>query len=146
MELFHLNSGLLGPGSIIHPGNWGRVLMFHGWNHHQAAREMMLESARINGHADKPSRLKCCFAFLTIEEADRFRPMGFDTHILYRVALADHAAATFTADTALCTFDGTPRIDWGNAYWNGVTEIGQTRPPHVREVLTLSPLKILEQV
>lgn len=137
MTLFHFSGGMLGTSSIILPGNWGRVIEFHGWNHNCAAREMMLEAARLR-HKDKPSRLKCCFAFLTLDEAERFRPNGFQAHMLYRVELEKPEEAIFIADTALCSFNGTARPEWADAYWNGVAELSDTRPPHIREILTLS--------
>ncbi|MCA3627250.1 MAG: hypothetical protein IOC49_08415 [Methylobacterium sp.] len=29
-DLFHFSGGLLAPGSIILPGNWGRIVKMHG--------------------------------------------------------------------------------------------------------------------
>ena len=60
---FHLSGGLLGEGSVILPGNWGRILRAYGWQHPQAAKEMILEAARLRIAPGKPSRLECCFAF-----------------------------------------------------------------------------------
>jgi hypothetical protein len=107
-----------------------------------------LETARLNGHQDKPSRLDCAFAFLTVEEAQRFRPQGFQTHVLYQVTLVDPTQPTFIADTARCSFHDT--MDWGVGwaakYWAGVNALEETLPPQVREVLTLSALRIVARV
>lgn len=144
MTLFHLSWGLLGPGSLIMPGNWGRILMAIGWQHQQAPKEIMLELARQRTAPQKPSRLECCFAFLSREESDRFRPYaGFHHHVLYEVELAEPDKGFSVFDIALMRMDGPLRVDWADAYWNGVVEIGETQPPNIREVLTLSPLRVV---
>jgi hypothetical protein len=147
MTLFHLSGGLFGPGSVIIPGNWGRILKAQSWQHAQAAKEVMLETARLRVAPEKPSRLECCFAFLSPEEADRFRPYaGFVHHVLYEVELVDPEKGFSVCDIALMKVDGPLRVDWADAYWNGVVEIAETRPPNIREILTLSALRIIRQL
>jgi hypothetical protein len=43
---FHLSGAMVAPGSIIEPGNWGRMIRALGWQHNCAMREAALEGAR----------------------------------------------------------------------------------------------------
>ena len=151
MDLFHLSGGCLGAGSIVEPGNWGRVLRAHGWNHAQAFREMALESARVSRFSHCPSRLESGFAFVRLDDARAFQQTvnGFRTHILYRVRLTDRDAATGITDWELCEANGIMRHDWADAYWlamkllpNSEADVGGTG----LEVLALSPMRIEERL
>ena len=151
MDFFHLSGGCLGVGSIVEPGNWGRVLRALGWNHPAAFREMALESARLFRFAQCPSRLDSGFGFVSLDDARAFQQTvnGFGTHILYRVRLTDGNAVTGITEWELCGVNGVMRHDWADAYWlamkllpNSETEVGGTG----REVLTLSQMRIEERL
>lgn len=149
---FHLAGQTLAPGSVIEPGNWGRIIRLCGWGHSLAIREMALEAARLARFRERPSRMECAFAFPSQMEAEQFRQVtsGFGAHVLYEVRLADKAAPQFGADTDRVNPVGDMRPDWADAYWSGIdpdaakpiTEGGVVR----REVLTLSPLVIDRQL
>ena len=149
MTYYHLAGGKLGPGSIVDPGNWGRIVRIHGWNHTAATREMALEGARISKFSAFPSRLDCCFAFASLDEAKAFQtgPNGFNTHLLYRVTLIDPFVLTGITSWALSFFNGALRHDWADDYWRAMKRIQAGVAVGVgegREVLTLSPLRIEE--
>lgn len=70
---FHFAPLRLGPGSIIEPGNWGRLIKRYSiadgapW---LLARELIFEQLRPEG---KPARMSGCFALTTRIEADAYR-------------------------------------------------------------------------
>lgn len=159
MTFFHLAGQTLAKGSVIGPGNWGRVIRQAGWRHNLAVREMALEAVRLARFPDKPSRLDSAFVFLTIDEAKRFRQSGtgFDFHVLYRISLQDHSARSFITDWRLVNPQGDLRADWADTYWQGVSETGLAGnipgtdwiavagPTPNREMLTESSL-IVEEI
>lgn len=153
---FHLAGIRLEPGSVIMPGNWGRVIRAIGWNHSHALREYALEQARQARFAHRPSRLESCFGFLSAAEATVFqqRTQGFQFHILYQVELT-RDEGVFVTDSRLCAPQGNLRVDWADVYWEGADY------PHIHvsgmdwqaatqglplpEMLTTSPLVVIAQ-
>jgi hypothetical protein len=160
MEYFHLAGQILAIGSVIAPGNWGRIIRQIGWQHNLAIREMALEDVRATHFQNLPSRLESVFVFLTIQGADQFRASvpGFQFHLLYRVSLLRSDVITFTTDWRLVNPQGALRAGWANAYWQGVNDAGIAGPiPGMdwssttgnslsREVLALSEIRIEERV
>lgn len=67
MPLFHCAPIKLGAGSIIEPGNWGRLHNFHNWANPQCVArdfaELALDYARKTINPELPSRLNCVFCF-----------------------------------------------------------------------------------
>lgn len=165
VPLYHLAGQWLGPGSIILPGNCGRVLRRWAWRHDHAIREAALEAYRDTHCPALPSRLASAFVLLSKEEAntlrgDGTRVTGFDHHCLYRVRLSAPDAPSFIADYRLVSPVGALRADWPELYWRGVDGEGN---PHLRggegavnvspdgkgpyrEMLTLSSLVIEERI
>src|SRR6516225_12457424 len=86
---FHCAPVRLGVGSIIEPGNFGRVLSHYEWNPTNFSlniwREALLEQARKLYAPDKPSRLKCIFALFSLEDAVAFRNKWCPTNIIHEV-------------------------------------------------------------
>lgn len=155
---FHLAGAPLAVGSVILPGNWGRIIKRTGWQHGQALRELALEGARIDRFPTRPSRFECAFAFVEEREAQWFRQAvdGFQNHNLFRVGLQDSEALSFVANAQnlppLVPFD--PR--WPDQYWMGVPTNTDSGAPIERsvcdggtfctELLTLSPLVVQELI
>jgi hypothetical protein len=158
INYFHLSVTHLAVGSTIEPGNWGRMLRFHGWNHAEAIKEMALEATRLARFKDRPSRLQAAFVFLTTDEAHRFRTRNaiFVSHILYRVTLVNPSAASHITDALFSAPQGLFRHNWTDVYWQpldqattaipGIENWSAARPSPVREMLTLSPLRIEERL
>jgi hypothetical protein len=151
MDFFHLSGALLATGSVVAPGNWGRVIRAAQWTHTQAIREMALEAARIARFPGCPSRLDSAFMFPTRAEADSFRAANgaFGFHLLYRVTLMDRNVVTAMTDWRLMAPTGILRYDWADAYWQTMVSLNSSIAIGIgeyREVLTLSPIKIEERL
>lgn len=160
---YHLSGALLEAGSMISPGNWGRIIRLTGWRHAEAIKEMALEYVRRLHFRDKPSRLECAFAFLTVDEARNFRGRiaGFGSHILYRVTLAAPDAPSHVADSRLSGPQGALHENWPEHYWRDYDPATTVVPGiddwiarassspgglHSRELLTLSALVVRERI
>jgi hypothetical protein len=70
---FHFAPIMLAPGSIIEPGNFGRIIRQRGAAHNLYRREMIFEAVRQQHFSSRPSRLDCLFCFPTQEEAELCR-------------------------------------------------------------------------
>src|SRR5262245_46478650 len=75
--LSHASSILLGPGSIILPGNWGRIIRAGGERHNRWPDEQVLEAVRLARYPKLPSRLDACFACPTEAGLRLFVQHGF---------------------------------------------------------------------
>ena len=82
---YHVAPITLGEGSIIMPGNWGRMLMMHDALNPVLFREHVFELVRMKNFADKPSRLQCVFAVETADEAARYRAAHQPNGLIYEV-------------------------------------------------------------
>lgn len=97
-ELFHISPTMLSPGSIILPGNWGRVFRLGNvigvrQNPQIFIRESTFELIRLLEFSDKPSRLSSLFAFDDIECVRKFiSETGRHSEIIYRIAVDEGTA------------------------------------------------------
>jgi hypothetical protein len=159
VNFFHLAGIQLAPGSIVEPGNWGRIILATGPQHPEYQREIALENARLAKYPHKPSRLKAAFTSVDAGEAKAFRARipGFTHHILYWVELAEPHAPSHLTDTRLGKPQGTQAYDWADLYWRdydaaaieipGIGSwVGATNGIACREIVTLSPLIIRERL
>ncbi len=151
MPHFHCTSALLAPGSVIEPGNWGRIIRNAGWNHNLSGRETTLEHVRQASFPHKPSRFDCAFLFDDENEA-RFYANSDGrqvTMIPYEVELLDSHAAQHVGDWRNVAASGPLDLSWASRYWEG-----QMLPPHqdaiwtaqCRELLALSPMRIVRRL
>ena len=141
-----LCSYILRPGSIIEPGNWGRMLRAYptNYNNLRIERENMYDKVRSSLYPDRPSRLKALFLCETLEHAKDFRTETnriFD--IIYSVRLIKSDAVVFKTDWKKMKIIVNEDIQIQEArakeYWEG-TNIEKL------EVLTLSPVEIVEAI
>ena len=104
---FHLAPILLAPGSIIEPGNFGRLIRLHGEAHPLYRREMAYEAVRQNSFHDRVSRLDCLFCFPTQQEAELCRAHihGYADSILYEVESAEAEPHIADMNNALQHFE-----------------------------------------
>jgi hypothetical protein len=140
IELYHCAPLPLGPGSVICPGNWGRIKRRFEQNPLALLRESVLDDIRRREFADKPSRLDGAFACPTIVDAEQYRAKHAPACIIYKVELIDPTAPTHNGDHELYLqgFTGIDGMeDLARRYWRGETLGGP-------EVLTLSPLRVME--
>jgi len=82
---FHVTKSVLNPGSIIEPGNWGRIIKAIGPNHQHHAREMEFEDVRAGEFPDKQSRLTSCFVWPTLKDAKWYREHHHKTDFIYEI-------------------------------------------------------------
>jgi hypothetical protein len=147
---FHFNSSLLGPGSIILSGNWGRIVQLIGTQHREWERERILEEIRKAEFPDLPSRLECIFYFRSRAEAELYRMLlatNARLMVLYEVQLLDPYVPQHVAD-----WKGTGPYDeskeWARRYWRGdiMPDQGPKPGPLCRETLAVVPLRVLQKV
>ena len=153
--LFHLSGIMLRRGSIIEPGNFGRIIRATGSTHPKWDTEQALEAARVVKHRSKPSRLEAAFVSVNEAEARSFRSRipGFTHHMLYRVSTCNPNAPSHLTDTRLSGPQSALQYDWAALYWSeydpekiiipgkGTLSLASGGVP-CREMLTLSALKI----
>lgn len=141
-RLYHCAPIILGPGSIIHPGNWGRIKQQFEVDGVSIAREVILEHIRQKEFSDKPSRLQANFACPTIETAKSYLDEFSKTNLIYEIELVEPAASHHTGDHKLCMkgfigINGMEQI--ARDYW---TAENSESP----EFVTLSPLKVIKRI
>lgn len=151
--LFHFTAVRLSPGSLIKPGNWGRILRRYQHksvtgqlfgNPWVVARELAFEMARREVAPRAPSRLECCYAVPSLDAAQRYREAN-DPHliqVLHRVRIADPEAPKHEGALAFLNWPQQavflePTLDLARRYWAGEAA-GDT------EILTSSPLEVVE--
>lgn len=121
MQLFHWCPAKLASGSIIEPGNFGRIVDLYGYKHPHYLRELALEQARQNVAGEAPSRLNCIFCFLTEQDARAFRfreHQGFATSHLYQVEAIDASAPVACVPIdALERWDTNRADELARSYW-----------------------------
>jgi hypothetical protein len=120
--LFHVREEALLPGSIIHPGRWGALVLRGGATEPFFFREHLLEIWRREKTAVKVSRLACTFAWETQEQAQR---MASEGEFILRVCPVDLNAPRVRVDSLWLTWMSEPGattdkiMQWCDAYWAG---------------------------
>ena len=142
---FHFNSSLLSPGSVIRPGNWGRIVRLIGTQHREWTRECILEHIRQSEFPDLPSRFDCIFFFSSRDEAEFYKASlnANALMVMYEVELTDPDVRQHEAD-----WKGTGPYDtneWARRYWRGDFMPGRGPGPQCREVLAVTSLRILRK-
>ena len=148
MPFFHCSSTILESGSVIRPRNWGRIIRNCGWAHTLALREAAVEYVRRLEFSDKPSRLLSTFFFDDEKEA-RFYAISDGrqtTMIVYEVELIEPGATCHIADWRSVAPRGGIDLEWAREYW-----LGTFQPPHqsgavCRELVAITPVKVLRQI
>ena len=151
-DYYHVCMVPLERGSVILPGNWGRVIRDYRdgslgptsmWI---MLREQTFELVRVNYFPERPSRYKCAYVFSEADQARQYIVnQNLHTHIIYRAALLDQGAPTFEADLNLVSELNQgdlvlPTVEErAHMYWNGMN----IQNP---EVVTESRLQVFEHV
>ncbi|MDI1361419.1 hypothetical protein [Methylotenera sp.] len=145
---FHLCPIMLTSGSIIEPGNFGRVIETYRPNSigPLAVRELTFEVARLKNFPDKPSRFNSIFLFPTLQhaQAQLFR---FDiSSLIYEVELTNPSQNLFHGNMGL-VHEGFPNehipaiphlYNLAAQYWTGLDNIQAES-----EFLSSSSIRIL---
>lgn len=137
----------LSPGSIVQPGNWGRMLSTYKTNQSNGwllAREFVFETIRVSEAPNRPSRLSSAFVFYDLDNATRHLEVA-PTNLLYEVELVQpdalqHRCAYNLLDFPLASDEFIPvSVSRARQYWRGEGII-------TAEILTASPLRICSLV
>ena len=147
MPLFHSCPVLLQVGSIIAPGNFGRILRLYKAQNANVLlfRETTLENIRQKEFPTKPSRLSSTFALETLEEATFFQTQVLKNfNVVYEVEWTDPGANKHRGDyNKVGPGPDAPLLsampDVARAYWNGANV-------ERAEVVSESALRILRVV
>lgn len=145
---FHLSPTLLEVGSIIKPGNFGRVIECYRSNNMgpMTVRELTFEIARLKNFADRPSRFKSVFLFPTLEHAMAHLQRFDVSSLIYEVELTEPNEGVFHGNMGLVHFgipnEQMPVIPFlyqlAAQYWLGIDSV---QPDS--ELLTMSPIRIV---
>lgn len=130
---FHVCTLILEPGSIIKPGNFGRVIQLYRQRDLNIlpTRELCFEIVRLKQYPDKPSRLSCLFLSPTLEHAVRYVRNHCFSSLIYEVEIIDPNVRIFHGEMSLLAAgmpdESTPVIPHlmglASVYWRGISEI-----------------------
>jgi hypothetical protein len=153
---FHFTMTRLDPGSIILPGNWGRLL--HRYQHKNSQggqifgqvfvlfREVLVEGIRAEHFHALPSRFYATFCLPDLEAAERYRAAHDPSRlqVLHEVEITAESLPThvgFLSDLAWPQEDNFlgPMKKRAHDYWskNGQGDI---------EIVSASPLRVVRAV
>ena len=146
MPAFHWCSTSLDIGSIIQPGNWGRIVRKFGWNHGHSGNEAALEHIRLTEFSHLPSRLDAAF-YLADQQAASFYGQGQVNHlmVLYEVELLQPEANSHRTYWDGVRPSGDLGLEWARKYWRGEPPDGNINISK-QERLTLSALKVVRRI
>jgi Protein of unknown function (DUF2441) len=156
--VFHFQPSELHPGTVIEPGNFGRLIReahegipFNGRVvvSGMLCREMLFELTRVQHYPQLPSRLACVFVIPTWEDALAYgkNNNADGRQILHEVSLVNSNASTHTAWISHCTMQSGGSFlnqmePKGHAYWLG--QLGN--PSDGRELLVAGAVRVLRRV
>jgi len=141
---FYCYSLPLEAGSVIRPGNWGRILRTYtpqsSPNPWILTRELAYELVRVRGFPHKPSRFQSIFVCLSEADLNDFRATANRRlDLAYEVELVDPQAPRHIGDWTLPNMQNTDDLsafeNRATLYWQGSTIVKQ-------ELVTLSPIRI----
>lgn len=139
-EYFYATSSLLDIGSIVLPGNWGRLIKKIGASHNRFLSEYILDNYRKNHYPNTISRLNSLFLCETKLDAENFiNRTGRNTDLIYKGILIDPNPQLFKTNWDL-TNVFVPFEDIDNVcenYWN-------PKNYNNPEILTNSRFKVIE--
>jgi len=131
-------------GSIIRPGNWGRILRTYtpqsSPNHWLLTRELAYELVRVQNFPNKPSRFECIYVCLNEADLNEFRnSTNRHLDLGYEVELVDSDAPSHIGDWALANMQNTDNLSTfesrASLYWQG-------KNVEKQELITLSSIRI----
>jgi len=138
----------LEPGSVIKPGNWGRILKKYtpqtSPNCWLFVRELVYESVRREAFPHKPSRFDSIFLCFTENDLIEFR----DTNnrrldIAYEIEVIDETTPSHIGDLTLANMANTDDYhvfeNRARLYWQGENIVKQ-------ELITTSPIRIIRPI
>jgi len=148
---YHCSPSWLEPGSVIRPGNYGRILQEVGSAHQAWLREQFLELVQIKEYPEKPSRLSCAFVCSCLNSMQLFKDRNCPAGIVYEVELVFPTAKTHT--TCFNLIQPLPGVMedmyevaknyWEGSYWPTIEGFPDLK---CEEILVESSLRIVKEV
>jgi hypothetical protein len=141
---FYCYSLPLEVGSVIRPGNWGRILRTYtpqsSPNAWILTRELAYELVRMRSFAQKPSRFQSIFVCFTEADLNDFRiTANRRLDLGYEVELVEPQALSHIGDWTLPNMQNTDDLSAfesrATLYWQGSNIVKQ-------ELITLSPIRV----
>jgi len=159
-EFFHASGMLLAPGSVVLPGNFGRIIHKLGPAHNLYQYETALELSRVVKYPQYLSRLGCVFLWASYGDYLAFRAQDesyFRSMVMYKVEIVDLEAPCLISRMDLCRPNVLPNYDmeWANKYWDAAIErtgkeiSSMDMQPGIigiREILCNSSVRIIESI
>jgi hypothetical protein len=144
---YHCSPKQLDPGTIITPGNYGRILLQTGVVHPHWRRESVLEQVRIELFPLKPSRLNSCFLLTSLEAAKFYQSKNTKGDFLYTCEIVEpHLPQHFGDFNAV---EPLPRLNYtmeeiAVRYWSYSLKTRVESYPNLfcEELLTSSSIRI----
>lgn len=150
--LYHCASVKLGVGSIIEPGNWGRIISVWAYRHGLYQREMVFEHVRQKMKPEAPSRMDALFACLSLEDAHSYCAIEDNKNaLIYECETMDNNANTFIAPLNAFSLK-TTEYDMAAQYWHAAHPLSEasTAPTNFMgvgrvayEVVSMSRLQVI---
>jgi hypothetical protein len=144
---YHCCPVLLGPGSVIEPGNWGRVIAKPPLDNIDLSviREALLEQSRRLHAPEKPSRLSATFVIPNLHQAQAYRRQhGPSNALLYEVSLVDPHSKTHIGNYELAIFPIAGQclqqlLDRAKEYWTVASDAHH-------EMIVSGPIRVLRRL
>lgn len=146
---FHFTHTLLESGSVILPGNYGRVLREAGQGHQNALRESILEAVRLQNFSTLPSRLDAAFYFDKVEGVRAYQSVQQLQFVnWYEVERLDGRTEETMSDFRRVQPIGPLGFEWASAYWRGEPwPLDGDRPAHhFIESFSVSRLRVIRRL
>ena len=151
MTLYHCSPSWLEPGSIIRPGNYGRVLKMFGARHKHWLREQFLEFIRVQEFPDEPSRLTCAFTCEQLDAIALYKERNCEPGVIYEVELVNPDANFHETDfNCIQPMPGiiedmceVSRHYWRASFWSNISDRPGLR---CAETLVETGLRIVREV
>jgi hypothetical protein len=148
-RVFHTAPILLESGSIILPGNFGRIIKQNEEKHKLWRREKVLEEIREREFPQKPSRLSSTFCSSTFEIARLFRDLQRPSELIYEVEYVDETCPIHTGDYNCVeplvgrseSMEEVARLYWTNKLKTNLKGVADIP---CEELVCASPIKVIE--
>jgi hypothetical protein len=135
-------------GSVIRPGNWGRILRTYtsqaGQGLWTLSRELIWEIVRLRSFPEKPGRLGAIFACLSQKDLAEFQTTtGRRRDLAFEVELIDPTAPAHLGDWTLLNFQSADDV---SALEKRATQYWQSTNVVKCELVTSSAIRILRML
>lgn len=136
----------LTPGSVVIPGNWGRIMRVEAidqQSHWRLLKEQVWEVVRLRHFPSLPSRFEANFLCETLQDLVSFKTssvrafdLGYEVELVNPVALSHRSCMVIFESATQGPIAAIEQRAY--AYWSGQN----IQKP---EILTMSPVRIIAQ-